>query len=66
MNKDVRKMVKALKREGLTVKPSRSQHLNIYQGDRRVATMPVSPSDYRWSKNLMADIRRTTGIDLRR
>lgn len=66
MNKEVRKMVKALKREGLTVKPSRNQHLNVYQGDKRVATMPVSPSDHRWARNLMSDIRRTTGIDLRR
>lgn len=65
MNKDVRKMMKVIERKGLTVKPSRNQHLNVYQGDRRVATMPVSPSDHRWSKNLMSDIRRETGIDLR-
>lgn len=65
MNKDVRQMVKRCKRAGFTVERGRGQHLIVaYQG-RRVATMPISPSDWRWQKNLISDVRKATGIDLR-
>jgi hypothetical protein len=65
MNKDVRKLSKRMKRAGMTVSPSRGNHYNVYLEGEKIATMPTSPSDRRWEKNLISDIRRATGVDLR-
>lgn len=59
MHKDVRKLVRELRREGYTVIES-GHHLPVLLDGRRVGTLPCSPSDHRSLLNTRRDIRRAT------
>ncbi|WJN62982.1 hypothetical protein [Streptomyces phage phiScoe25] len=41
-------------------------HIGIYDGDKRVSTLPVSASDHRALVNACTQLRREAGIDVRR
>jgi predicted RNA binding protein YcfA (HicA-like mRNA interferase family) len=57
MNKEVRKYLRLLEKNGFTVKRSRSSHWKIYDGGKTlVGTVPNSPSDHRWLLNNRKEI----------
>jgi len=57
MDKEVRKYLRFLEKNGLTVKRSRSSHWKIYdEGEALVGTVPNSPSDHRWLLNNRKEI----------
>lgn len=59
MNKDLRKLVKALKEQGFTVEVGKKNpHPIVRKGGRRIATLSSTPSDNRSWKNDIADLRR--------
>ena len=45
--------------------PDGAGHWALLHEGHRFGTIAASPSDHRWLKNAIADIRRITGIDLR-
>ena len=58
MNKDVRQLMRAARRQGLRV-AHRGAHVRVTNpatGD--FVTVPKTPSDRRWRKNSIADLRR--------
>lgn len=63
---EVAKFVRKAKRAGVDIRSfDGNGHWAIYHQGVRFGTLAASPSDYRWLKNAMADIKRHTGIDLR-
>lgn len=58
MDKDVRKLVKALQAQGFTVAPTSKNHLVVTLGGSRVTTLPSTPSDPRSLRNAIAQCRR--------
>jgi predicted RNA binding protein YcfA (HicA-like mRNA interferase family) len=66
LNKEVRQLLKRLRKSGFAVEQSAGkQHFFVTLDGKRVAVVPSSPSDWRWKKNVISDIRRETGVDLR-
>lgn len=58
MNKEVRKLVTALEKiDGVEVVQG-TKHLKVLKGGAPVSQLPVSPSDYRWHANALAELRR--------
>jgi predicted RNA binding protein YcfA (HicA-like mRNA interferase family) len=65
LNKEVRQLLKRLRKSGFVVEQSGGKHFSVTLDGKRVAVVPSSPSDWRWKKNVISDIRRETGVDLR-
>ena len=62
MHKDLRPIVKELRKRGYTVAPTRGGHYGIYSseetGGALLHVMVGTPHGQRWQKNLRADLRR--------
>ncbi|MBO3146372.1 hypothetical protein GZ176_11905 [Dermatophilus congolensis] len=59
MDKDLRKIVKALEKQGYTVTLTRRNHVSVSKDGKRVATFSGTPSDRRSLLNGIAALRRT-------
>jgi hypothetical protein len=63
---DVRQFIRRARKAGVVITgPDGSGHWAVIHEGHRCSTIAGSPSDHRWLKNAVADIRRFTGIDLR-
>lgn len=62
MDKDLKKIAKALREQGFEVEVTRRQHLRVFRDGRLVATFSGTASDWRSMKNSLADARRA-GFD---
>lgn len=58
MNKDLKKLTKALEEQGFSVRVSKRGHVLVFNADGLVATFSGTPSDWRSLKNSMAALRR--------
>lgn len=58
MHKDLRKIAKALTKQGFDVEVTRKGHLIVSRDGRAVAVFSGTPSDWRSMKNSLADARR--------
>lgn len=58
MNKDLKKMLKALEDQGFTVTYGRNGHPIIWLDGRKVTTLAGTPSDYRSLKNSLSYLKR--------
>ena len=58
MDKDLRKIAKALENQGFEVIRLKKGHLEVRLDGRKVATFSGTPSDRRSWKNAIADARR--------
>jgi predicted RNA binding protein YcfA (HicA-like mRNA interferase family) len=60
MIKEAREIAKKLEAQGWRVDYHRKGHAIAYPPDRskRPVTIPGTPSDHRWKKNLIAELRR--------
>ena len=58
MNKDLRKIAKALQDQGFEVTETSRGHLEVRKDGRRVATLSGTPSDHRSWLNGIAQLRR--------
>lgn len=58
MDKDMRKLVKALEAQGFTVEISAKQHVIVKRGGRIVAVFAGTASDWRAIRNGLAALRR--------
>jgi len=63
---DVKKWLRGIKRSHGLVVTRTSNHYRLSTEDgKQIGIVPCTPSDGRWKKNLTADIRRRTGINLK-
>jgi hypothetical protein len=58
MDKDMKKIVKALESQGFDVEVTRKGHLMVYRDGRLVTTFSGTASDWRAMKNGIAKARR--------
>lgn len=58
MNKNLKKLTKALEDQGFSVRVSKRGHILVFNADGLVATFSGTPSDWRSLKNSMAALRR--------
>lgn len=58
MDKDLRKLLKALVKAGFEVRVTRKGHHAVYLDDRWVTTLSGTPSDHRSTRNALAALRR--------
>ena len=58
MDKDLKKIVKALQKQGFEVEVTRKGHLMVYRDGRLVTTFSGTASDWRALKNGIAAARR--------
>lgn len=61
MNKDLKKLIKALEAQEFKVEPASgkdSTHLVVRKDGKRVTTLPSTPSDHRSMRNCIAACRR--------
>ncbi|MDI1290607.1 MAG: type II toxin-antitoxin system HicA family toxin [bacterium] len=58
MNKDMRKIVKALEEQGFEVRTTSAGHLFVTRDGRPVATLSGTPSDHRSIANALARLRK--------
>lgn len=58
MDKDLKKIVKALREQGFDVEVTRKGHLMVYRDGRLVTTFSGTASDWRGMKNALAYARR--------
>lgn len=58
MDKDLKKLLKALVKAGFEVRVTKKGHHAVYLEDRWVTTLAGSPSDHRSGKNAMAALKR--------
>jgi len=58
MNKDLKKLVKALEAQDFEVRATKRQHLKVSKNGRWVTTLPGTPSDWRSMRNAMAALKR--------
>lgn len=58
MDKDTRKIVKALEAQGFEVRATRKGHLQVKQNGRVIAVLSGTPSDHRSMGNALARLRR--------
>jgi hypothetical protein len=64
LHKDLRPLVKQLKKRGITVAPTKNGHYGVYAQDGTlVQVIAGSTSDRRSMANLKADLRRKGMID---
>jgi hypothetical protein len=62
---DLRKLIKAMEANGLTVVLSKNGHYKVYRDGAMLAVIPGTTSDWRSIRNSIAQIRKATGIDLK-
>lgn len=56
---EMRQLVRQLKREGFTVVTGGGGHAEVRAPDgKRITTMSLTPSDFRWKQNTLAPVRR--------
>ncbi|XKH58480.1 hypothetical protein LG293_17820 (plasmid) [Citricoccus nitrophenolicus] len=62
------KMVDLLKEDGFTVERNGSGHYRVTHPRHRgkACVMPATPSDRRWARNFVSEIRRTFGLEIKR
>jgi predicted RNA binding protein YcfA (HicA-like mRNA interferase family) len=58
MNKDMKEIVRQLRKQGWDVSPTRNGHFRARSPNGSVYTLPHSPSDRRSVKNARSDLRR--------
>jgi len=58
MDKDLKKIVKALKAQGYETEMTRKGHLMVYRDGHLVAVLPGNVGDWRALKNAIAALRR--------
>jgi hypothetical protein len=58
MDKDLKKIAKALKAQGFETEATRKGHLMVYRDGRLVTTFSGTASDWRALKNALAALRR--------
>ena len=58
MNKDLKKLVKALEAQDFEVRATKRQHLTVSKNGQWVTTLPGTPSDWRSMRNAMAALKR--------
>ncbi len=58
MDKDMRRMVKALEEQGFGVRLTRRGHVAVSKDGRLIATFSGTPSDWRALRNGLAAVRR--------
>ena len=58
MDKDLKKIVKALQQQGFEVEITKRGHVMVYADGRLVVTFSGTPSDWRSFKNSLARARR--------
>jgi peptidoglycan/xylan/chitin deacetylase (PgdA/CDA1 family) len=57
-NKDLRKLIKALKDQEFEVVTAGVRHPKVYKGGKLITTLPGSPSDVRAYKNAVSFLRQ--------
>ncbi|MBF6332465.1 type II toxin-antitoxin system HicA family toxin [Nocardia transvalensis] len=57
-NKDLRKIVRELARQGFDVAATKRGHLQVTKNGQVIATMPGTPSDPRAWRNALAPVKR--------
>jgi hypothetical protein len=62
---EVKKFIRRVKDAGIEVGLDGAGHYSLWLEGKRVGSIPYSPSDWRWRRNAIRDIRASTGIDLR-
>lgn len=58
VHKDIKRLAKALERQGFDVEPTKKGHLRVYLDGVWVTTMPGTPSDWRSFRNALAAAKR--------
>ncbi|UUW88387.1 hypothetical protein [Pimelobacter simplex] len=58
VNKDMKKIVKALREQGFDVKATKKGHIAVYRDGRFVAMFAGTASDWRSMKNGLAAVKR--------
>jgi len=58
MDKDLRKIVKALRAQGFTVEITAKQHVIVSREDRVIAVFAGTASDWRSLRNSLAPLKR--------
>ncbi|WKN47169.1 hypothetical protein [Nocardioides sp. Arc9.136] len=58
MDKDMKKVVKALEQQGFEVRTTKKMHIVVYRDGRFVCAFAGTPSDWRGLKNGIAAARR--------
>lgn len=59
-NSELRRLFQALRKAGYVVGQNRKGHHTVRdRAGRRVATLPLTPSDYRSWRNCLAELRRS-------
>lgn len=59
MNKEIRKIAKALVAQGFEVKVTKKGHFSVSIDGKFVTVMPGTPSDWRGMRNAIATLRRS-------
>jgi hypothetical protein len=58
MDKDLKKILDALRKQGFTIEVTTKQHVMVYMGEALVATFSGTSSDWRAMKNGISEARR--------
>lgn len=58
MNKDLKKIAKALREQGFEAVPTKGGHLQVYRDGRRITTFAGTPGDGRSWKNSLSQAKR--------
>lgn len=58
MNKDLKKLIKRLRKSGYEVTIGKSGHCKVYEDGVLITTISVSPSDRNWLAHAVAHIKR--------
>nr|PZN17692.1 MAG: hypothetical protein DIU80_24065 [Chloroflexota bacterium] len=57
-SKEIKQLIKALRRQGFGVRTQGCNHPKVYLDGRLVETLPLTPSDYHAFANTIAGLRR--------
>lgn len=58
MNKDVRQLIRRLRKQDFVVRPTDNGHFKVSRPDGDFVIMPSSPSDWRSMKNATVRLRK--------
>ncbi len=58
MSKDLRMLLRELKRQGFQVKPTKRGHVRVLRDGQTVGFLAGTPSDWRSHRNAVATLRR--------
>ena len=62
--REMNAILRELEKRGCTVRATKSSHWVVSYPGKKPVTLSGSPSDARWRKNSLADIKRNLGIEL--